>query len=139
MIEPGTVTEFFVEHRERPRTGGSPRRVGLAPWQARCVQGYIAANLHSTVRIMDLARVVQFGRQRFNRAFKAWFGCTPYSYVISRRVERARYLMIVSNDSLSQISTECGFADQFHLSNLFLRIVGKRPAAWRRLNATGHL
>ncbi|MGO9993052.1 MAG: helix-turn-helix domain-containing protein [Steroidobacteraceae bacterium] len=49
------------------------------------------------------------------------------------RVERAQSLMLMSNDSLSQIAAECGFVDQSHLSNLFHRIVGTRPGAWRRI------
>ena len=107
----------------------------MAAWQARCVQGYIAANLHTTIRMVDLCRVLQFAPDRFRRAFKEKFGYTPHQYVIRRRVERAQSLMLLCDDSLSQISAECGFADQFHLSNLFWRIVGERPGTWRRTHA----
>lgn len=111
------------------------RRDLMAPWQVRCIQGYIAAHLHATIRMVDLAGVVQLGPYRFKRVFKASFGCTPHQYVIRRRVERARSLMIMSNDPLSQISAECGFVDQSHLSNLFHKIVGARPGTWRRIHA----
>jgi AraC family transcriptional regulator len=107
----------------------------MAPWQARCIQGFIAVNLHSTIRTLDLGRVVNFGPFRLKSAFKETFGCTPYQYVIRRRVARAQSLMLISNDSLSQIAAECGFVDQAHLSNLFHKIVGTRPAAWRRMRA----
>lgn len=100
-------------------------------WQARCVQGYIAAHLHSKIRTGDLARVTQFKRSKFNRIFKASFGCTPCQYVKRMRVARAQNLMIISSSPLSQIALECGFADQAHFSNCFRRVVGERPAAWR--------
>jgi AraC-like DNA-binding protein len=100
-------------------------------WQARCVQGYIAAHLHSKIRTGDLARVTQFKRSKFNRIFKASFGCTPCQYVKRMRVARAQNLMVISSGPLSQVALECGFADQAHFSNCFRSVVGERPAAWR--------
>ena len=107
----------------------------MAPWQARCVQGYIAANLRANIQMADLAGVVQFGLRRFKRAFKERFGCTPNQYVVRMRVERAKNLMMISNDALGQIAVECGFVNQFQLSNVFRKIIGERPCRWRRLHA----
>jgi AraC family transcriptional regulator len=100
-------------------------------WQARCVQGYIAVHLPAKIRAGDLARVTQFNRSKFNRSFKASFGCTPCQYVKRMRVARAQNLMMISNNALSQIALECGFANQSHFSNCFRKVVGERPAAWR--------
>lgn len=133
MMQTG-ATAYPTREIELPkRVAISGTRSALAPWQARCIQGYIAVNLHTSIKIMHLARVVNFGPFRLKRAFKEIFGCTPHQYVIRRRVERAQSLMLVSNDSLSTIAAECGFVDQSHLSNLFQRIVGTRPGAWRRI------
>ena len=131
-----TVTLTGYSTADQARTeAAAARRGALAAWQARCVQGYIAANLHTTIRMVDLCRVVQFGPYQFRRAFKERFGCTPQQYVIRRRVERAQSLMLLCDDSLSQISAECGFVDAFHFSNWFWRIVGERPGTWRRKRA----
>jgi AraC family transcriptional regulator len=100
-------------------------------WQARCVQGYIAVHLHAKIRAGDLARVTQFNRSKFNRSFKASFGCSPYQYVRRMRVARAQKLMSISNTALGKIALECGFANQSHFSNCFRSVVGERPAAWR--------
>src|ERR1700733_4038736 len=104
-------------------------------WQARCVQGYIAAHLHSKIRTGDLARVTQFKSSKFNRIFKASFACTPCQYVKRMRVARAQNLMIISSSPLSQIALECGFLDQAHFSNCFRSVVGERPAAWRAMSS----
>ena len=114
------------------------RRGVMAPWQARCIQGYIAANLHRTIRVMDLVRVVRFSPSRFDRVFKESFGCTPHQYVMRRRIERAQSLLLMSNDTLSQIAAECGFVNQSHLSNLFHKLVGETPGKWRRIYASGY-
>jgi AraC family transcriptional regulator len=125
---------YSTREQELPKKAAiSGTHGAMAPWQARCIQGYIAVNLHTTIRMMHLTRVVNFSPFRLKRVFKEIFGCTPHQYVIRRRVERAQSLMLMSNDSLSQIAVECGFVGQSHLSNLFHRIVGTRPGAWRRI------
>lgn len=111
----------------------------MAPWQARCVQGYIAANLHSTIRVMDLIRMMKFCPNRFGRVFKQTFGCTPHQYIIGKRIERAKSLMLMSKDTLAQIAAECGFVNQSHLSNLFRKIVGVSPSWWRQTHASPRL
>ena len=112
-----------------------PKCANIAPWQVRCIQGHIAANLQTGIRIADLAGIVRCSSYRIKRVFKNNFGCTPHQYLIRRRVERAQRLLLMSDDSLTQIAAECGFVSQSHLSYLFHRIVGERPGRWRRTQA----
>jgi AraC family transcriptional regulator len=100
-------------------------------WQARCVQGYVAVHLHSKIDLADLAKVTQFSRCKFNRAFKASFGCTPSQFVRRMRIARAQNLMTMSGEPLRQIAAESGFADQSHFNRCFRRVVGESPAIWR--------
>jgi AraC-like DNA-binding protein len=104
----------------------------LAAWKVRCIQAYIAAHLHSTIRVADLVRVFQLSPNRFGQAFKNSFDCTPYQYVMSRRIARAQRRLLTSEDTLSEIATECGFSNKSHLSNLFRRTTGQPPGKWRR-------
>jgi AraC family transcriptional regulator len=136
MTHTGALTPFTTAHQPHREEQPIALKCGvMAPWQARCIQGYIAANLHSTIRVMDLVRVVQFSPNRFDRAFKARFACTPHQYVMRRRIERAQSLLLMSNDLLGQIAAECGFVNPSHLSNLFHRMVGETPGKWRRMHA----
>ena len=121
---------------DRPRSKMAPKTSKfMALWQQRSVEAYIAANLHTTIRMAELAKVAQCTPSRFRRSFKMSFGCTPHQYVIRRRIARTQRLMTISNESLVQISAKCGFADQFHLRNMFRRVVGQPPGAWRRIHA----
>jgi transcriptional regulator GlxA family with amidase domain len=104
----------------------------MAPWQARCIQAYVALNVHSTIRVMDLVRVVRFAPNRFDRVFKKTFDCTPHQYVMRIRIARARKLLLETDDSLSKIAAACGFGTQSHLSNLFRKMMGQPPGKWRR-------
>ncbi|WP_269713821.1 helix-turn-helix domain-containing protein [Caulobacter sp. NIBR2454] len=107
---------------------------GLAPWQAKRIEAFIEENLDSTISVENMAGLVRLSAGHFGRAFKDSFGETPHSYVMRRRVERAKRLMLSTREPLSQIAIACGFADQAHFSNLFRKQVGATPNAWRRAN-----
>ena len=47
------------------------------------------------------------------------------------RIERAKLMIGSTRKSLCDISAECGFADQAHLTQCFRRIVGMTPGMWR--------
>ena len=112
-------------------------RGGLAPWQARAVRGYIDANLGATLSCDALAQLARLSVSYFARAFKCTFGYPPHEFLVRRRLERAQSMMLQSDVPLAQIALECGFADQAHLSRLFLRFTGERPATWRRARSSG--
>ena len=100
------------------------------PWQVRCIQAHISANMHTALRTADLAGIVAFSSYRLKRVFQDNFDCTPHQYLIRRRVARAQCLLLISDDSISQIAAECGIVSQAHLSNMFHKIVGERPGRW---------
>jgi len=112
-------------------------RGGLAPWQVRSVTTHIDANLSASLSCDALARLAGLSVSYFARAFKCTFGCPPHVFLMRRRMERAQGLMLKTNISLAQIALDCGFADQAHLSRIFLRFTGERPASWRRARASG--
>lgn len=107
-------------------------REEMEPWHARCIQAYIALNVHSKIRVLDLVRVLRFAPNRFDRIFKKTFDCTPHKYVMRMRIARARRLLLGTDDSLSKIAAACGFGNQSHLSNLFRKMMGQPPGKWRR-------
>jgi AraC-like DNA-binding protein len=110
------------------------RKPTLAPWQINRVASFIESNLTSTIRIRDLASVTRLSIRHFSRAFRSVVGESPYAYVLRRRIERAKEMMMQTDTPLSEIALHCGLADQAHFTRLFRRMVGVSPGAWRRLN-----
>lgn len=104
----------------------------LAPWQVRRVIAHVDDHLGGAIRIYDLAQIARLSDGYFSRAFKGSFGMTPQAYVVARRMELARHLMLTTDEPLCQIGLACGLSDQAHFSRMFSRIYGVPPGVWRR-------
>lgn len=116
----------------RPEHSVAPGPGGLAPWQTIRVRNYVESTLSGSITVACLAGIAKLSTSHFARAFRASFGVTPAAYVVARRVERAKLMMLVTTESLCRISLDCGFTDQSHLSRVFHREVGQSPSQWRR-------
>jgi AraC family transcriptional regulator len=117
-------------------TPSTPRRGGLAPWQALRVKAFVRENIDGPIRVGDLAGVSRLSTSYFSLAFRRTFGVSVQTYVVRLRIERAQMLLLSTDQPLSHVSLECGFCDQAHLCRQFRRIVGRTPASWRREHIT---
>ena len=108
------------------------RSAGLTRWQADRVDEYIDAHVRETIRMSSLATVTKLSTSYFFHAFRATFGESPYRYVVRRRIELAKGLMMAGDRTLADIALDCGFADQPHMTRQFRQLVGVPPAVWRR-------
>jgi AraC family transcriptional regulator len=61
--------------------------------------------------------------------FRHSVGLPVHEYVVRRRVERARTLLLAGKLSLSQVALASGFAHQSHLARQMRRVLGVTPAA----------
>lgn len=104
----------------------------LVAWKRRRVLEHIEARLGTPLRNRDLAALVDLSEFHFNVAFRNSVGASPHEYLSRRRIERSQQLMLSTAMPLCDIATECGLADQAHLSRLFRKLVGETPAAWRK-------
>jgi AraC family transcriptional regulator len=105
---------------------------GLSPWQLRRVLDFIAAHLNDDHSISELARECGLSSGYFSRAFRQTTGVTPHQWVIRRRVERARQLLLGNGLELADIALVCGFVDQSHFTRVFAKLEGESPGRWRR-------
>lgn len=105
---------------------------GLAAWQERRAKEALLANIAGNLRLEELATLCGLSRSHFARAFKRSTGLPPHRWLLARRVEAARALLLTSALTLEQIAHRCGFADQSHLSRVFTAFVGTAPGEWRR-------
>jgi AraC family transcriptional regulator len=108
------------------------RQGGLAPWQESRAKEFIAANLSKAISLQDIADECGLSLAHFSRAFRTSVGMTPHGWLQTRRIARAKDLLLNSQLDLADIALACGFADQSHFTRTFSRMNGDGPGAWRR-------
>jgi transcriptional regulator GlxA family with amidase domain len=81
--------------------------------------------------VPSLARIAHVSQAHFIRSFRATFGETPHRYLQRRRVERAMFLLRQTDDSITDICFDVGFASLGTFSRTFRAIVGVSPTAYR--------
>jgi AraC-like DNA-binding protein len=80
----------------------------------------------------ELAKVSGMSLRAFERQFLASFHLTPQKYLRKLRLRIATRALIYTNDSLSELALNCGFADQSHFAREFRRQFGRTPREYRR-------
>lgn len=104
----------------------------LAFWRLQKVRRFIDANIDAPLCLADLAAVAGLSRMYFAAQFRAATGQRPHDYVLARRVARAQTLLRSSDETLVNIALDVGFQSQAHFCNVFKKLTGRTPAAWRR-------
>jgi transcriptional regulator GlxA family with amidase domain len=91
--------------------------------------------LNCNERVADVALACRLSRGSFIRGFKVATGKAPHQWLLSRRVEQARNLLIKTDTPLAAVALACGFADRSHFSRVFGRdratAGGLAPRNWQ--------
>jgi AraC family transcriptional regulator len=116
--------------------GGTPLSPGLtrghlAPWQARRAKEFLNANLYSDVSLSSVAAECNLSVSHFAHAFRRTFGRPPHRWLMERRIDAVKNLLLTSRRTLAEVASFCGFADQSALNRSFKRIQGESPGEWR--------
>ena len=78
-----------------------------------------------------LARTALMSTAHFSRQFRATYGETPYSYLMTRRIERAKALLRLGELSVTEACFAVGCTSLGSFSSRFTELVGENPSAYR--------
>jgi AraC-like DNA-binding protein len=79
-----------------------------------------------------LARDAHMSAGHLSRQFRLAFGESPYSYLMTRRIERAMALLRRGDMSVTEVCFEVGCASLGTFSTRFAELVGVPPSVYRR-------
>ena len=82
-----------------------------------------------------LASTAHVSPRHFSRSFRETFGETPHQYLLTRRIERARYLLRTTDMQVAEVCLAVGFNSVGSFTTTFRRHVGASPTEYRRENA----
>ena len=78
-----------------------------------------------------MARAALMSPAHFSRKFRAAYGETPYSYLMTRRIERAKALLRQGELSVTAVCFAVGCTSLGSFSSRFTELVGESPTAYR--------
>lgn len=93
---------------------------------------YIKENFESsTLCLSDIAHYANISPAYLSSLFKKACGSSISDTIATLRIERACYYLNSTNMSLKEISTRCGYANQYYFSNSFKKRMGCSPSSFR--------
>ena len=101
----------------------------------RRVRDRIDRDYAQPLDVEALARGVYMSAGHLSREFRAAFGESPYSYLMTRRIERAMTLLRRGDLSVTEVCFAVGCSSLGTFSTRFSELVGISPSAYRRLGA----
>ncbi len=93
---------------------------------------YMEKNLLGNPKLEEIANVVHLAPNYFHRKFKRTFAMTPLAYMLRRRLDVARQLLLSTDMTIRQVAHQAGFESQFYLSRVFKREYGVSPSEFRK-------
>ena len=111
-------------------------REPIAPPRAevKVVCDYLTMHAQEQVSLDTLGEIAGLSKYHLLRAFTKETGITPYSYLETIRIDRAKALL-KQGVSPAEAALAAGFSDQSHFSNAFKRFIGLTPGQYRRVFA----
>lgn len=105
---------------------------GLSGYRLKQVLGYIEENLEASLSLEEIAQLVGLSVSHCKAAFRQSMGRPLHQYVIERRVDRARSLLLAGRSSITEAAQACGFTHASHLTFHMKRLLGAPPGRLMR-------
>lgn len=119
-----------------PRGGGGSRSEHEARLRdlvlLRRVRDRIDREYARPLDVESLARGIGFSAGHLSREFRAAYGESPYSYLMTRRIERAMTLLRRGDMSVTEVCFAVGYGSLGTFTTRFTELVGVPPGRYRR-------
>jgi len=116
--------------RFQPKDVPAKQRLSLS--QRRRLAEFIEGHLEHDLSLAELARVAGISVSHLKTLFRRSFGMPVHQYVIRRRVDRAKALIVSRELPLSEVALKTGFAHQSHMAHMMRRYLGVTPTSLSR-------
>lgn len=95
------------------------------------IRNYISENFASKISAAELSHRMNISYSYLAKLMTREFGMSLGDYVISKRIENAKKLILSTKSSIAEIGYECGFASSSAFISHFRKLTGKTPLAYR--------
>jgi len=102
--------------------------------QIRPAINYIDANYNKPITLADVAKASHLSVSRLAHIFKEQMGITIINYLTSVRIERAKQLLLATDQNCTEICFEVGYNNQSYFTRTFKGLVGMTPGQFKAGN-----
>ena len=95
---------------------------------------FIDEKIDSSIEIKDLADAACMSEYHFIRVFNEFCECTPYQYIIKKRIAKAKEMIEYNAYSVHEISQACGYESVQTFRKCFKRETGLSPRAFYKVH-----
>ena len=89
-------------------------------------------NYSTTITVEQIAKLLSLNTSYFSRIFSEQVGIPPKQYILNKRLDRAKELLIETNASIFEIANSVGYDDQLYFSRIFKRKTTLSPIEYRK-------
>jgi len=111
------------------------RNEGLSGRRLKQVLAFIEDQIAGDLSLEEIAAVAGVSPSHVKTLFRAAMGVPVHQYVIQRRVEHAKALLMKDGMSMAEVAAAAGFAHQSHLAKHMRRVMGVAPKVMKRMLA----
>ncbi|MBE6640834.1 MAG: AraC family transcriptional regulator [Ruminococcaceae bacterium] len=104
---------------------------------AERVKEFIDGLTLPNVTLDDLALRFDLNKNYLIHSFKNRYGIPPNQYIISKKIERAKKMMMDKDMSISEISVALNYSSTQHFSKSFRQVAGVSPGAYKKMFREG--
>lgn len=98
------------------------------------ILNYINDNLDKKLTLQLISDTFFLNRNYICNLFRKELNCTFSHYLTELRIKKACAFLTHTNSTINEISTKCGFSDEFYFNKVFKKSEGISPGLYRQLN-----
>lgn len=93
---------------------------------------FIDKNYTKNISLDDIASHVHLSKIYFHNLFLRSTGQTPHEYLLSKRLNNAKFLLTVTDKTFSDIAYDCGFSSQTYMTYVFKKKMSLTPTQYKK-------
>jgi len=102
------------------------KKLGNIKFSVNEARKYIDENFTGRITLEKISKLTGASLYYINRVFAMELGMSPYNYLLHKRIEKSKYLLL-KGISIVKTAFESGFTDQSHFTKFFKKIIGVTP------------
>jgi YesN/AraC family two-component response regulator len=104
----------------------------VIPFRLKEIINYINKNIDKKLDIDELSNLTTWKKDHFIRLFSKYLTITPYQYILSRKIEKAKSMLVDTKIPINEIAFDLGFSSHSNFFKTFKKLTDNTPENYRK-------